>query len=40
MNSCQERILEVRSPTDVVACNLYTVATVGVASGTDGSKVL
>jgi hypothetical protein len=39
-NSCQERILEVTGSTSVVIFNLFTVATVQIANGIDGSKVL
>ncbi|TRX89679.1 hypothetical protein FHL15_009429 [Xylaria flabelliformis] len=39
-NNCQERILEVEGSTGVVVYNLFTVATVNIATGIDGSKVL
>ncbi|KAI2606280.1 pectin lyase fold/virulence factor [Hypoxylon fragiforme] len=39
-NSCQQRILEVKGSTGVVIYNLFTVATVEIASGIDSSKVL
>ncbi|KAF1993092.1 glycoside hydrolase family 55 protein [Amniculicola lignicola CBS 123094] len=39
-HSCQERILEVTGSTGVVIFNLFTVATVQIANGIDGSKVL
>lgn len=38
--NCQERILEVRGSTGVVVFNLFTVSTVHMADGIDGSKVL
>ncbi|OAQ96933.1 hypothetical protein LLEC1_04234, partial [Akanthomyces lecanii] len=38
-NSCQKRILEVKGSTDVVIFNLFTVATVNIASGIDGTNV-
>ncbi|KAK3899572.1 hypothetical protein C8A05DRAFT_18009, partial [Staphylotrichum tortipilum] len=38
--SCQEHMLEVRGSTGVVVYNLFTVATVHMADGVDGSKVL
>ncbi|KAI0490352.1 pectin lyase fold/virulence factor [Xylaria cf. heliscus] len=39
-NNCQERILEVKGSTGVVIYNLFTVATVDIATGIDGSKIL
>ncbi|KAJ3491615.1 hypothetical protein NLG97_g5561 [Lecanicillium saksenae] len=37
--SCQSRILEVKGSTGVVIFNLFTVATVNIASGIDGTNV-
>ncbi|KAL2788774.1 pectate lyase superfamily protein-domain-containing protein [Aspergillus keveii] len=39
-NNCQDRILEVKGSTGVVIFNLFTVATVNIASGIDGTNVL
>ena len=39
-HNCQERILEVTGSTGVVIFNLFTVATVQIANGIDGSQVL
>lgn len=39
-NNCQERILEVTGSTGVVIFNLFTVATIQIANGIDGSRVL
>ncbi|KAI1755067.1 pectin lyase fold/virulence factor [Xylaria castorea] len=39
-NNCQDRILEVEGSTGVVVYNLFTVATVNIATGIDGFKVL
>ncbi|KAH8711250.1 Glucan 1,3-beta-glucosidase [Beauveria bassiana] len=39
-HNCQTRILEVKGSTGVVIFNLFTVATVNIASGIDGTKVL
>ncbi|KAK4213855.1 glucan-beta-glucosidase [Rhypophila decipiens] len=38
-NNCQDRILEVKGSTGVVIFNLFTVATVNIASGIDKTKV-
>ncbi|KAI0007369.1 hypothetical protein F4779DRAFT_643166 [Xylariaceae sp. FL0662B] len=39
-SNCQEHILEVKGSTGVVIYNLFTVATIDVANGIDGSKIL
>ncbi|KAJ4303199.1 hypothetical protein N0V90_002092 [Kalmusia sp. IMI 367209] len=39
-DNCQERILQVTGSTGVVIFNLFTVATVVIATGIDGSRVL
>ncbi|KAI0443520.1 pectin lyase fold/virulence factor [Xylaria telfairii] len=39
-NNCQERILQVKGSTGVVIYNLFTVATVNIATGIDGSDIL
>ncbi|RWA10633.1 hypothetical protein EKO27_g4493 [Xylaria grammica] len=39
-HNCQERILEVKGSTGVVIYNLFTVATVNIASGIDNTNVL
>ncbi|KAK3317422.1 pectin lyase fold/virulence factor [Cercophora scortea] len=39
-HNCQERILEVKGSTGVVIYNLFTVATVNIATGIDGSQIL
>ncbi|KAK4173152.1 glucan-beta-glucosidase [Triangularia setosa] len=38
-NNCQDRILEVRGSTGVVIFNLFTVATINIASGIDNTNV-
>lgn len=38
-NNCQTRILEVKGSTGVVIFNLFTVATVNIASGIDGTNI-
>ncbi|KAL6789689.1 pectin lyase fold/virulence factor [Trichoderma sp. SZMC 28012] len=38
--NCQESILEVKGSTGVVIYNLFTVATVDIANGIDGTKIL
>ncbi|KAK3689192.1 pectin lyase fold/virulence factor [Podospora appendiculata] len=39
-HNCQMRILEVKGSTGVVIYNLFTVATVNIATGIDGSQIL
>ena len=38
-HNCQDRILEVKGSTGVVIFNLFTVATINIASGIDGTQV-